>query len=335
MSESIGVELPVVSVVVIGRNEASNLVNTFNAIKKIDYPEEKLELIYVDTNSSDNSVAIAKEYTNKVFQETSNWPTSGLARNRGILEAKHEIIHFIDGDIAIHPDYLKKAVNVLVNLPVVAVTGFFKEIDNKGFFNRIMSIRRDDIKYENHFCESTNGGGTYKKQVLIELNGYDERILKGQETELGYRIRKSGEKIMFINALQGLHNFDLNNSIDFLKAKFIYGKSAGFLLKLKNDNNPIIRNIKKGAFKTLINGTFSLCVIIVAFFLQMYLLILLYYVIRLLYMIYTGIVLRKKSKRQLLYNLIQYLFSFASYLGVVYILLNPIKPSKKNLFNKQ
>ena len=59
--------VPDISIVVIGLNEGKNLHDTFTAIREMDYPQEKLELIFVDTGSSDHSVEIAGEFTDKVF----------------------------------------------------------------------------------------------------------------------------------------------------------------------------------------------------------------------------------------------------------------------------
>ena len=90
---------PQISIIVIGRNEEKNLNATFTAINNINYPKDKYEIIYVDTNSTDKSVEIANTYTDKVFVEKRKWSTPGLARNRGLIEAKYDIIHFIDGDL--------------------------------------------------------------------------------------------------------------------------------------------------------------------------------------------------------------------------------------------
>lgn len=320
---------PFVSIVVIGRNEADNLDGTFRAIEGMDYPKTNMEVMYVDTDSTDNSVEVAKKYTQKVYEEHSLWPTSGLARNRGIQEAVYDIIHFIDGDIAIHPDYLKKAVKRITETGIEAVTGYFEERDLKSFFNRIVSIRRDEIRYNRHYCESTNGGGTYLKEALIQVDGYDERILKGQESELGYRFRQAGFKILFINAVQGTHNFDLKGFGDFFKSKLVYGKSFGFILKLTEDLNPFIRQFRKSAKKLLINNTFSLFVILASLVTKVYWIILIYYLSRVAYVYTLNKVLKKRTNRQLVYSFFQYVFSFASYLGILSILLNPKYKSVK------
>jgi len=327
--------LPFVSIVVIGRNESDNLDHTFHAIGKMDYPQSKLELIYVDTGSSDNSVEIARKYTGNVYEEHSVWPSSGLARNRGIQESGHEIIHFIDGDIAIDPDYLKKAIKQISEPGVDAVTGYFTERDMNSYFNRIMAIRRDGIDHKKHFCESTNGGGTYLKKALIHVDGYDERILKGQESELGYRFREAGYKIIFIDSVQGSHNFDLNGWADFFKSKYVYGRSYGFILKLKEDINPFIKGFKKAAVKVLINNTFSVLLILVCLLINAEWVILLYYLLRVFYLYTLNKIIKRRTHRQLTYSFMQYLFSFATYLGILSVLLNPrYKPLNKQRLKK-
>ncbi len=326
--------LPNVSIVVIGRNEALNLDDTFNAINSIDYPKSRLEIIFVDTNSSDNSVEKAKKYADKVFEEVSIWPSSGLARNKGILEAKYDIIHFIDGDISIHPLFLKIAIKKLFESDAQAITGYFIEKNISNFFNRIMNIRRDMIMHKEHYCESTNGGGTYKKEALLNIQGYDERILKGQESELGYRFRNAGYKILFIDEIQGIHNFGLDSILDFFKSKYIYGRSLGYIIKIKDDLNIVIKNFQKVGYKTIINNLVSLIIIFSSIFTRSYWVLLCYYFSRLAYIVIIKKIKKKSTTRELIYNLIQYLFSFAIFFGILEILMNKKYTSnKKQLLN--
>ena len=53
--------LPPISVVVIGRNEGQRLVRCLKSVRAADYPPDRIELIYVDSNSSDGSAAAAEE----------------------------------------------------------------------------------------------------------------------------------------------------------------------------------------------------------------------------------------------------------------------------------
>ena len=306
-----------VSIVVIGKNESKNLHNTFSAIQKMDYPNDKIELIYVDTGSNDSSVEIAKKYTDKVFVEHSDWPTSGLARNRGLLESTNEIIHFIDGDIEIGINYLKKAVEKILQPGIDAVTGYFEEKYPEKFFNKLLNIRRDRIVHKERFCDATNGGGTYIKTKLLDVDGYDERILKGQETDLGLRYRKNGNKILFIDEVQGLHNFDINSIWEFAKSKFVYGKSKGFLLKLDSSSSEFIKNHNKRSINILLKSTFSLCFIMFSIVMNCLYLIPIYYFLKLSYLLLLNKLIYNKSRRELVYELFQYLFEFFVYLGML------------------
>lgn len=327
-------DLPNVSIIVIGRNESNNLPSTFDAIRQMEYPNHKLEVIYVDTSSTDDSVEIANNNTDKVFVEKNKWPTSGLARNRGLLEASNEIVHFVDGDIAITKDYLKHAVEKILQPGVDAVTGYFVEKRPDKFFNRIMDIRRDGINHQERFCESTNGGGTYLKSKLLQVNGYDERILKGQESELGIRFREKGFQILFIDQIQGVHNFDINSIFDFIKFKFNYGKSSGYLLKTKVDVNDFIKAIKKTAKKILFTNLLALLTIILALFTGLFLIPVIYYFLRISSLIVTVKIRHKKSNRFLLHNLIQYLFMFSTFFGIVKVSLDRgLIPGPKGLLN--
>ena len=53
-------DLPSVSVVVIGRNEGERLVRCLESVQAAEYHPEKVELIYVDTDSTDGSCAAAE-----------------------------------------------------------------------------------------------------------------------------------------------------------------------------------------------------------------------------------------------------------------------------------
>lgn len=244
--------LPCVSIVVIGLNEASNLKNTFNAIMNMNYPLDNIELIYVDSGSKDGSVKIAKQYTDKIYIEQSRLPSAGLVRNRGIIEAKFDIIHFIDGDIQIDPNYLRKAIAKIESDDIHAVYGYLVELKQGGINEILLSHWKDK---KEGFSNGTGGGGTYRKKCLVEIDGYDERVIRGQERELGERFLNAGYKIWFINQKMGTHNYDVNNSLDYLKTIFIDGqaKLINYLIKADGlffrQNN---RKLKSLVFQNLL-----------------------------------------------------------------------------------
>lgn len=95
-----------ISVCIITKNEADNLQKCLNALKP--YP---FEIVVTDTGSEDNSLEIARQYTDRVYEFA--WVNDfSAARNFCISRASHNIILSLDTDEFLHPldwDALQRA----------------------------------------------------------------------------------------------------------------------------------------------------------------------------------------------------------------------------------
>lgn len=122
------------SIAMIVKNEENNLPKTLEALKalknKIDH-----EIVIVDTGSKDNTINIAKKYTNRVYEK--EW-TGNFAqmRNYSINKCKGDWILVLDADEVLeNPDEM---------------INFFKEKDIKKFnsatlkFKNMLSDKEDD-----------------------------------------------------------------------------------------------------------------------------------------------------------------------------------------------
>jgi glycosyltransferase involved in cell wall biosynthesis len=224
-------QLPFVSVVIIGKDEEQNLGACIRSVRAMEYPAERLEIIYVDTGSSDRSVEIARGMQVIAVEEKSPFPSPGLARNRGMREARHDIIHFIDGDMTIARDYLKEAVRLLDTGDIVCVIGDVRERNSeKSFLARVLNYPWSSR--EAGFVDAPGGGGTFKKVALQTVGGYNPLILKGQETELGYRIHERGYKIYKIEHLMAVHNYGIARLYDLLSRSYRMGASYGMIMTM-------------------------------------------------------------------------------------------------------
>ncbi len=93
------------SVVIIAKNEESRLRE---CLKSVDWADE---IIVLDDFSTDNTVAIAKEFTDKVFQRAME--NEGKHRNYAYSLAKHEWVFSIDADERATPE-LKEEITALL-----------------------------------------------------------------------------------------------------------------------------------------------------------------------------------------------------------------------------
>jgi glycosyltransferase involved in cell wall biosynthesis len=226
--------LPAVSLVVIGRNEERNLAAAFEAIRAMDYPREMLEVIYVDSDSLDGSIGIAEKYADAVIVEKHPLPSAARGRNEGLRRARHGIVHFVDGDTAIDPGYLKGAAAVLADPDVHAVGGYLKE-GGVGFWARLMASAWDGPR--DGPATSTSGGGTYRRDPLLSVNGYDERLVMGEETELGERFRGRGYKIRSIDLPMGIHRNSVGGLAGYLRWCVKNGRNRARCLFVPGDSD--------------------------------------------------------------------------------------------------
>jgi glycosyltransferase involved in cell wall biosynthesis len=272
------VNYPPVSVIVIGLNEARRLPETLASIRNSDYPAP-IELIYVDSGSKDNSVEVAGQLCDKVFVEAI-WPTAARNRNRGLMEGHHEIMHFLDGDIIMDPGYLRTAVEKLLEGEVQCVFGFLEEKSEKGLSKILL---HDYGNRKPGVIDSPGAGGTFIKKALIDINGWDERIPRGEESELGERFRKAGYKIWYLDSKMGTHDYGVTSFRGFLKKQMREGYSYGAISLIRSDD-PFFVNTKKVLRNNIVFHAGLLVILTVSVFLKTAWLLVLLFILYLLWL---------------------------------------------------
>jgi len=103
--------LPRVTVAVCTWNRAPFLRQTLAGIRRQDYPADRLEVLVIDNNSTDDTPAVVAEFAAGPHAPRHvREPRQGLdhARNRAIAEATGDIILFADDDILMEPDWVRQ-----------------------------------------------------------------------------------------------------------------------------------------------------------------------------------------------------------------------------------
>lgn len=97
------------SVVVIAKNEAHRLRDCLESVRWAD------ERVVVDDHSTDNTVAVAREYTDRVFQRAMD--VEGRHRNYAYGLASHEWVLSLDADERVTPELRDEIVGLLKDHP--------------------------------------------------------------------------------------------------------------------------------------------------------------------------------------------------------------------------
>ncbi len=148
-----GVEVPFISVVVPVYNQERYLQRCAEALLKQTYPWDRFEILMVDNNSTDASPQILRSIDGiRVLHEHTQGDYA--ARNRGIAEARGEIIAFTDSDTAPLPDWLHRIAREMRKHPDVGVIIGGLEFDGSSRMLALMtSYEQDKAEYIFHSDE--------------------------------------------------------------------------------------------------------------------------------------------------------------------------------------
>jgi GT2 family glycosyltransferase len=196
-----------VGVVVIGRNEGQRLVTCLKTVAALGD-----RVVYVDSGSSDGSVAMARGLGLRVVELDLSKPfTAARARNAGLAElvarasVRQDFVQFIDGDCELSPGWLERAVTFLRARPDVAVAcGRCRErYPENSLYNKLC-----DIEWDTPIGEASGCGGIamMRTSALAEVGGFNPDVVAGEDSELCTRLRNKGHKIWRLDAEMNLHD---------------------------------------------------------------------------------------------------------------------------------
>lgn len=184
---------PSISVVIIGLNASVHIQSCIESVFACNYPQEQIEIIYVDGGSSDQSVALAKVYDQvKVIELNSDRPSPGKGRNVGLSYASHNYVQFLDSDTQLDSNWLAQAVGILKNSEIASVSGNLDEVfPEKNFYHRVANLEWCNKTYEG-YSQTFGGIVLVKKNLVEELGGYDENTHVGEDPDLSFRMHLKG-----------------------------------------------------------------------------------------------------------------------------------------------
>lgn len=187
---------PDLSIVVIGRNEGARLGRCLHSVHAIEGAGE-VELIYVDSGSTDESVALAASLGARVISVHPARPTAALGRNAGWKHAHAPVVFFLDGDTILNPAFVAAALPEFRDPQVAVVWGHRREIHtSESFFNRALDL---DWIYPPGFTDFCGGDALVRRCVVEKIGGFDENLIAGEEPEMCRRIRAIGYKILHVD----------------------------------------------------------------------------------------------------------------------------------------
>lgn len=195
-----------VGLVVIGRNEGERLRACLQSVV-----HQVQGVVYVDSGSSDGSVAMARLMGAHVVALDMSRPfTAARARNEGWqallrIAPAVELVQFVDGDCTIVAGWVAIAEVFLRNNPLTAaVAGRLRErFPEASVYNRMCEIEWDGPLGEVSAC---GGIAMIRVAALQQVGGFRDNLIAGEEPELCVRLRKAGWRIHRLESDMAFHD---------------------------------------------------------------------------------------------------------------------------------
>lgn len=211
---------PAVSIIIPAHNEEATLEKCLASLENLNYPSNKLESILINDGSTDDTKEIIENHVQKSKYTFKYLETEGVgapkARNIGLKKAKGEYVAFTDADCVVESNWLRNLIKNFNSKEVVSVGGpnITPEHDTEfaecvgevlSFLSkpgsRYASIPDKTMEiFHNPTCNVV-----YRKEVIEEVGGFNEKLVNCEDEELDYRIRERGYKILYTPGAKVYH----------------------------------------------------------------------------------------------------------------------------------
>jgi GT2 family glycosyltransferase len=214
---------PTASVVVITRERPEDLRRCLEAL--VALPDDGQEIIVVDNRPvTDATLQVVRGFGSRVRYVREDIPGSSAARNRGLREARHDIVAFTDDDAVPEPGWLRALGRNFRDPRVLAVTGLVVPLEletkaqeefekytphGRGFTRQVFSL---ETHYALHVAPAgVSANMALRKDITQLVGGFDEALGVGtpshcgEDYDLFTRILRAGYQIVYDPAAVNWH----------------------------------------------------------------------------------------------------------------------------------
>ena len=233
--------LPKVSIIVPVRNRPDEIGHCLTSLLRLDYPEEKTEIIVVDDASDDDTPRVVEGFPVTLHRMRERQGASAC-RNWGARHSDGEILCFLDSDCSADRSWLKELLPVFRRPEVGAAGGLVDSHDDRTALDRYEKVKSalhmgrhpTDSSMGNRFFYLPSCNLAVRRETFQNVGGFNECLEVGEDVDLCWRITDMGRIVEYRPSARISHKH--RNSIwPFCKRRFEYGTSEPLLQELHPD----------------------------------------------------------------------------------------------------
>jgi GT2 family glycosyltransferase len=204
--------MPYLSVIVPAHRGEEVLRQSLPALLGSDLPRADWELIVVDDASPDETRVVAAEYADVVVRLRGSPRGPAYARNRGVEVSRGEVVVFVDADVVVHSDVLRRMADAFhADAGLASIFGSYDDDPHApGLISQFRNLLHHHVHQSSPGAAETfwAGCGAVRRDVLIETGMMDAWHFPRpqiEDIELGRRLRRSGHRIELRPDIQCTH----------------------------------------------------------------------------------------------------------------------------------
>lgn len=200
-----------VSVLVPAYNEAKCIENTVRSLVASDHP---VEVLVVDDGSTDGTARLVEDLLRTLRRSEGRMPDVRVLRqpnagkpaalNRGVANARHDLVVMMDGDTVFEPSTVRELVQPFADPRVGAVAGNAKVGNRSSLIGAwqhieyVMGFNLDRRMYDVLRCMPTIPGavGAFRRSALERVGGMSDDTL-AEDTDITMALHRDGWRVVY------------------------------------------------------------------------------------------------------------------------------------------
>jgi biofilm PGA synthesis N-glycosyltransferase PgaC len=199
--------LPPITILVPAYNEGAVIQGSIRSLLQLDYP--RYEILVLDDGSKDDTYLKASAYAGdhgRAVVRVITKPNGGKARalNTGIAQATSDYILCMDGDSALHPNTLRRAIRHFEDPAIGAVAGSVKVVNRTNLLSSLQALEYIEglnmVRAAQGFFRLVNiipgPIGIFRKSALEKVGGYDHDTF-AEDCDLTLKLLLEGWQVQY------------------------------------------------------------------------------------------------------------------------------------------
>lgn len=230
-----------VSFIIVALNAEKALPFSLGSLSKQDYPHNNIEVILVDSMSRDGTKRIMLDFQEKdasfdrvvVLDNPKRYLACGW--NVALREVTGDVVLRVDAHTKFPEDFVSKNMKLINEGQDICGGKVLSILQNDTSWNRTL-LSAENSMFGGGFSFFRRGDtsrytdtlafAAYRKEVFDAAGPFDERLVRTEDNDMHYRMRKAGYKFFFSSEIVS-YRFNRSSLKGLLRQKYLNGYWVG------------------------------------------------------------------------------------------------------------